>query len=200
MTAFAHAEAPFTWHAGVNGEAARVRINPGGHYVTTGEETLITVLGSCVAACIRDPVARVGGMNHFMLPTSDSGNWGIASASMRFGNFAMEKLINDILWRGGRRYNLEIKVFGGAVIIGSGAPVGLRNADFVEAYLREEGLPIAAKDLRGMHARRIHYEPLTGRVRMLEMPRAEIIVAKIERGYEDSLAKEPATGSIELFD
>ena len=116
-------------------------------------------------------------MNHFMLPQSDTGVWGIASASMRFGNFAMETLINDILARGGRRDNLEIKVFGGATIIGNSAQVGLRNADFVESYLHEEGLPIAARSLRGAHARRIHYQPLTGRVRMLEMPRAEIIVS-----------------------
>ena len=123
----------------------RIRINPGGHYVTSGNEMLVTVLGSCVAACIRDPLARVGGMNHFMLPQSDSGAWGIASATMRFGNFAMEQLINEILCRGGRRHNLEIKVFGGAGIIGSSAQVGLRNADFVETYLQEEGLPIAAQ-------------------------------------------------------
>ena len=194
------ADRPFTWHAGYRGEAAKVRINPGGHYVTTGDEILVTVLGSCVAACIRDPFAGVGGMNHFMLPQSYSGNWGIVSASMRFGNFAMEKLINDILLRGGRRSSLEIKVFGGAVIIGAGAQVGLRNADFVETYLREEGLPIAAQSLRGLHARRIHYEPRTGRVRMLEMPRAEPIVAKIERSYGDSLRSEPDGGSIELFD
>ena len=145
-------EEPFTRHQRAQGREMRIRINPGGHYVTGDDELLVTVLGSCVAACIRDPVAGIGGMNHFMLPQSDSGIWGIASASMRFGNFAMEKLINDILSRGGRRSNLEIKVFGGAAIIGNMAPIGTRNADFVESYLREEGLPIAAQSLRGVHA------------------------------------------------
>src|SRR3954470_1398717 len=97
MTALALADTPFSRHPGIRGQEMRIRVNPGGHYVTSGNELLVTVLGSCVAACIRDPVAGVGGMNHFMLPESDSGKWGIASASMRFGNFAMEQLINDIL-------------------------------------------------------------------------------------------------------
>jgi chemotaxis protein CheD len=200
MTAQALADNPFTRHRGTDGQDDKVRINPGGYYVTSGREILVTVLGSCVAACIRDPLASVGGMNHFMLPQSESGTWGIASATMRFGNFAMEQLINEILCRGGRRLNLEIKVFGGAGIIGSSAQVGSRNADFVETYLQEEGLPIAAKSLRGLHARRIHYQPLTGRVRMLEMPRAERAVDKIERSYVDRLRAEPEAGSIELFD
>ena len=132
---------------------------------------IVTVLGSCIAACIRDPIAQVGGMNHFMLPESDDGAWGAASASLRYGNFAMERLINDILCRGGHRSRLEIKVFGGARMIGNTALIGPQNADFVEAYLKDEGLPIAAAHLRGAHARRVHYFPLTGRVRMLEMPR-----------------------------
>lgn len=200
MSAHALADTPFSRHPGSAGQATRIRINPGGHYVTAGNEILVTVLGSCVAACIRDPRAMIGGMNHFMLPQSDTGTWGIASASMRFGNFAMEELINDILSHGGRRKNLEIKVFGGGAIMGNIAQVGQRNADFVESYLRQEGLTIAAKSLRGDHARRIHYEPLTGRVRMLEMPRAEPIVARIERTYGDSLRSEPVTGSMELFD
>jgi chemotaxis protein CheD len=200
MTAHALTDNAFTRHRGIDGEEDKVRIYPGGHYVTSGREILVTVLGSCVAACIRDPLAKVGGMNHFMLPQSDDGIWGIASATMRFGNFAMEQLINEILCRGGRRHNLEIKVFGGAGIIGSSAQVGLRNADFVETYLQKEGLPIAAKSLRGMHARRIHYEPFTGRVRMLEMPRAESAIDKIERSYVDRLRAAPEAGSIELFD
>ena len=160
---------------------------------------LVTVLGSCVAACIRDPSAKIGGMNHFMLPQSDDGVWGIASASLRFGNFAMERLINDILIRGGSRQNLEIKVFGGASIIANCAEIGLRNAAFVETYLRAEGLPIAAADLRGAHARRILYYPLSGLVRMLEMPRAEPTVARLELGYMARFETEPVAGSIELF-
>lgn len=191
----------FTQYPPRQGRNSIIRINPGGHYVSHQEhETIITVLGSCVAACIRDPRAAVGGMNHFMLPESDSGTWGKASASLRFGNFAMERLINDILSQGGRRNNLEVKVFGGASIIGSGGEIGLRNAEFVESYLRDEGLLIAAASLRGFHARRIHYHPATGRVRMLELPREEPAVATIERSYVADLRTEPVGGTIELFD
>jgi chemotaxis protein CheD len=200
MSAYAATDESFTRHLGQNGQQTRIRINPGGHYVTGRDEMLVTVLGSCVAACIRDPVARIGGMNHFMLPQSDDGAWGIASASLRFGNFAMERLINDILGHGGFRQNLEIKVFGGASIIGNGAQIGLRNAEFVETYLREERLPIAAANLRGAHARCIHYYPHNGLVRMLEMPRVEPSVAEIELNYVAQLRTEPVSGSVELFE
>jgi chemotaxis protein CheD len=201
MNAYAKMEEFYTRHSGQTDRATQIRINPGGHYVTSGgDEMLVTVLGSCVAACIRDPFAGIGGMNHFMLPQSDDGSWGIASASLRFGNFAMERLINDILGHGGSRQNLEIKVFGGASIIGSGAQIGMRNADFVETYLRQEGLPIAAANLRGAHARRIHYYPSNGLVRMLEMPRVEPSVARFEINYVADLGTEPVAGSIELFD
>jgi chemotaxis protein CheD len=194
------ANEPFTRYVARQGQEVTIRINPGGHYVSLGgNELLVTVLGSCVAACIRDPIARVGGMNHFMLPGSDSGAWGAASASLRFGNFAMERLINDILCRGGYRQNLEVKVFGGASM-GSSAQVGLRNAEFVETYLREEGLRIAAADLRGDHARRIHYYPRTGRARMLVLVRDAARIATVEQGYVARLRTEPMAGSIELFD
>ena len=112
---------------------------------------LVTVLGSCVSACIRDPVAAVGGMNHFMLPESGGSDWGAASSGMRYGNVAMERLINDILVRGGLRQRLEIKVFGGGNVMKGTSDIGHRNASFVETYLAAESLPIAAADLRGSH-------------------------------------------------
>ena len=182
-------------------QAVAVKVNPGEHYVTqSAEEMIVTVLGSCVAVCIRDSVAGVGGMNHFMLPESATGTWGAASASLRYGNFAMERLVNDILCRGGRRTRLEVKVFGGASMIGGGASIGLQNADFVESYLRDEGLPIAAQHLRGDHARRVNYFPLTGRVFLLEMRREDIGIAADEAGYQARLRAEPVGGSVELFD
>ena len=201
MSARPPRDEPFTRYQPRPGQDTTIRINPGGHYVSLGfDELLVTVLGSCVAACIRDPLAQVGGMNHFMLPESDDGVWGTASASLRFGNFAMERLINDILCRGGRRNSLEIKVFGGARMSGDGDGVGPRNADFVETYLREEGLRVAAADLRGAHARRVHYYPLTGRVRMLELPYDEPHVVRVESTYGARIRNEPVAGSIELFD
>ncbi len=183
------------------GAVKPVKIGPGDHYVTgKAEEMILTVLGSCVAACIRDPVAGIGGMNHFMLPESATGNWGSASASLRYGNFAMERLINDLLCRGGRRCRLEVKVFGGAAMSGGGTLVGPRNAEFVEAYLQAEGLSITARHLRGKHARRVHYFPLTGRVLLRELQIGENDVTVAETGYHTAIKSKPTAGSIELFD
>ena len=178
-----------------------IKIGPGEHYVTRQvNETIITVLGSCVAACIRDPIARVGGMNHFMLPESRTGHWNGASANMRYGNFAMEELVNDILRQGGRRSRLEVKVFGGARMIAHGAAIGPQNADFVEAYLKAESMPIAAHHLRGQHARRVEYEPLGGRVRLLEMSLDRAHITESERQFFDAIRAPKDVGSIELFD
>jgi chemotaxis protein CheD len=178
-----------------------VKIFPGEHHVTqVDDEMLVTILGSCVAACIRDPLAAVGGMNHFMLPEAGMSARDAISSSMRYGNVAMERLINDILVRGGRRDRLEIKVFGGGNVMNASANIGHRNADFVEQYLAAEGLPITAAHLRGSLPRRIHYFPATGRVMLLELPRAEQrAVLDIETRYKSKLESEPVTGSVELF-
>ncbi len=186
---------------GGGASATSVKIGPGDHYVTRKpHEMILTVLGSCVSACIRDPIAGVGGMNHFMLPESANGTWGTVSASLRYGNFAMERLINDLLCRGGRRERLEVKVFGGAALCEGGSLVGPRNAEFVEAYLEAEGLSIAARHLRGRHPRRIHYFPLTGRVLMRELHIEGQEVTVAEAGYHAAIKSKPETGSIELFD
>ena len=141
-------------------DAVAVKVFPGDHYVTADAgEMLVTILGSCVTACIRDPLAGVGGMNHFMLPESAGSGWDTASASMRYGNVVMERLINDILKRGGARERLEIKVFGGGNVMNGTTNIGHRNAEFVEEYLAAEGLPIAAHHLRGNLPRRVHYFP-----------------------------------------
>ncbi len=178
----------------------RIRIGPGEHHVTRRtDELIITVLGSCVAACIRDPVAAIGGMNHFMLPESATGAWGQVSASMRYGNFAMERLINDILREGGERRRLEVKLFGGGSMLANGPAIGHQNADFVEAYLEAENMRVAASDLRGLHARRIEYGPLTGKVMMLEIDATDNCIANRERDFSRTILL-PACGSVELFD
>jgi chemotaxis protein CheD len=150
-----------------------VWIEPGEHYVTDDpDEMIATVLGSCVAACIRDPVAGIGGMNHFMLPERDEAYIAVAAApDMRYGTVAMQRLIADILARGGQRDRLEIKVFGGSTMIGRGGVVGPRNADFVEQYLQAAKLRLAGGDLRGDDARRILYFPSSGRALMQLLPR-----------------------------
>jgi len=182
-------------------EAVAIKVFPGEHYVTSApDEMLVTILGSCVTACIRDPEAAVGGMNHFMLPEAAGAGWDTASDSMRYGNVAMERLINDILARGGRRQRLEIKVFGGGNVMNGTTRIGDRNADFVEEYLAEENLPIAAHHLRGNLPRRVHYFPLTGKVMLLELQRTEEeAVARSEISYKSRIQVEPVAGSAELF-
>jgi chemotaxis protein CheD len=148
-----------------------VKVGPGEHHVTDLPEVAIaTVLGSCVAACICDPVVGVGGLNHFMLPESIVGTWGQATASLRYGNFAMQRLINDILMRGGQRSRLEIKLFGGGTLAQDYGRIGERNADFVESYLRAEGLVPLVRQLRGQRARRVLYYAVSGRALMQELP------------------------------
>jgi chemotaxis protein CheD len=182
-------------------DAVAVKVFPGEHYVTANpDEMLVTVLGSCVSACIRDPLVRIGGMNHFMLPEGRADGWDTVSASLRYGNVAMERLINDILAHGGQRRRLEIKVFGGGNVMSGSANIGHRNADFVEAYLAAEGLPIAASHLRGYLPRRIHYFPVTGQVMLLELQRtAERALIAEETRYKSKLVSEPVSGSVELF-
>ncbi|MBL8699066.1 MAG: chemoreceptor glutamine deamidase CheD [Alphaproteobacteria bacterium] len=182
--------------------ATVVKVLPGEHYVTdVADEMIVTVLGSCIAACIRDPLIKFGGMNHFMLPQSADGAWGAASASMRYGNFAMEVLINEILSRGGRRERLEIKVFGGGNVLAGSTPVGTRNAAFVESYLAAEGLTAVASHLRGNFPRRVHYFPVTGKVMMRELKRTDDqVVLDTEKSYLTKLSTPPSSGDIELFD
>jgi chemotaxis protein CheD len=181
--------------------AHMVRVLPGEYYTTgTDEEMIVTVLGSCVAACIRDPRTGYGGMNHFMLPESSSGDWNGSNASMRYGNYAMEALINDILKSGCLRQDLEIKLFGGANVAGQ-SNVGSKNADFALSYLEAEGLRVVAQDLGGMHGRRIHYVPSTGKVQRVLLKRAaDVAVVEEERQYQSKLKTAPVEGDIELFE
>jgi chemotaxis protein CheD len=177
-----------------------LKLGPGDHAVSAAPEVLLlTVLGSCVAACIRDPVAGVGGMNHFMLPESPDGRWGRASFSLRFGNFAMEQLINDILHQGGRRERMEVKVFGGARIGPDTSAIGLRNADYVETYLKAEGLTVLARDLRGTRARRLAYLPVSGRAFVVALSDYEDSVTTAEQGFRQALRQAPPSGAVELF-
>lgn len=181
-----------------------VKVLPGEHYVSTaGQEMIVTVLGSCVAACVWDTRLRIGGMNHFMLPESGGGDVVPVDKAMRFGNFAMEELINDVLRRGGRRDSLEIKVFGGGnVLAGMGStPIGDRNALFVRQYLAAEGYRIAAEDLGGPHPRRIHFFPRLGKVIRLFLKKdVERAVVNREMSYRTRLQTVQVEGEVELFD
>jgi chemotaxis protein CheD len=183
------------------GGAWMVKVFPGEFYVTNKpNEVLVTVLGSCVSACIRDPYAGIGGMNHFMLPQHKSGTWGDDLRSTRFGNFAMEKLINELIKAGGTRERMEIKVFGGGNVTDMSTAIGSENAEFVLRYLQLEGLSCAAQDLGGTLPRRIHYYPADGRVvRRLLGSSDRYAVHREEHDYESRLLVQQPSGEIDLF-
>ncbi len=175
-----------------------VKIFSGDWYVTKQHEMLATILGSCVAACIRDPIARVGGMNHFLLP-GDENATGLSDAA-RYGVFAMESLINGILKAGGRKDRLEIKVFGGGNVIKSSARIGSKNAAFIRHFLNKEGFTLTSQDLEGNHPRRVHYYPQTGKVLVRALKRREdMVVVQEEDRYTRSISAKPVEGNIELF-
>jgi chemotaxis protein CheD len=179
-----------------------VKLFPGEFYVTgKTDEVIVTVLGSCVAACIRDPIVGVGGMNHFMLAQHASGAWGSDLRSARFGNFAMEKLINELLKAGCARERLEVKVFGGGNVTDTNNAIGTDNAEFVLRYLEAEGLRCAAQDLGGEHPRRIHYYPSTGRVvrRLLGLTETYEVTHEESDYGNRLLAEKSAGGDIQLF-
>jgi chemotaxis protein CheD len=180
------------------------KILPGEYYVTANDELITTVLGSCVSACIRDRVFGIGGMNHFMLPASDNGGWGsgndIASTANRYGNYAMEHMINDILKNGGHRRNLEVKIFGGGRIIHTGTDVGNNNIDFVRSYIKTEGLTLVSEDVGDIYPRKIVYFPATGRVRVKKLKNMHNdTVVRREREYQKNILDVPVAGEIELF-
>ena len=181
------------------------KILPGEFYVTTHHELITTVLGSCVSACIRDPIFGIGGMNHFMLPLegkNSSSAWKNAgnSAATRYGNVAMELLINNILKHGGDRYNLEVKVFGGGKILTQMTDIGRRNIEFVLDYLQTEGLIVKGQDLGDAYPRKVNYDPMTGKVRVKKLRSLyNDTITKRERNYMHDLKQQPAEGEIDLF-
>jgi len=147
-----------------------VQLTLGDTYVTSSpEEVLTTILGSCIAACIRDPLAGVGGMNHFLLPDGNSGDRG----ALCYGVNAMELLINDILKHGGDRRRLEAKLFGGGNVVAALTDVGSRNYAFARQFLNDEGIAIVGGDVGGDMARRIQYMPAIGRARQALVKGAE---------------------------
>lgn len=184
-----------------------VRVLAGECYVTHCHEMITTVLGSCVAACIRDPVTGIGGMNHFMLPAEkgsgreDNGRAHGLSADAAYGSYAMERLINCILKYGGRRESLEIKIFGGGRIMGGMVDIGLQNISFVRAYLRTDGLIAGVEDVGGDFPRRMAYFPATGKVlvKKLRNIRNETIVQQENTYLADLRRTGTQGGEVELF-
>lgn len=184
-------------------ETVAARLLPGEYFVTMHDEAIYTTLGSCISACIRDRVSGIGGMNHFMLPASSNSNsWKAAdnSASTRYGNFAMEHLINTILKNGGKRQNLEAKIFGGGRIIANMTDVGMRNIAFARDYLETEGLRISSEDVGEAFPRLVVYFPATGKVRVKRLRSLHNnTIAEQENIYLHAIEEKPVSGDIELF-
>ncbi len=179
-------------------EAAKIL--PGEYYVTGRDMLLVTVLGSCVSACIRDPKAGIGGMNHFMLPEGDPHN--PLSESARYGGYAMEVLLNQLIKMGASRTRLEAKVFGGGAVMRGFTMhnVGERNSDFVLEYLDAERIRVVAQDLRDIYPRKVYYFPSSGRVlvKKLKQVHNNTIVQR-EEEYGSRLKKSEVSGDVELF-
>lgn len=180
-----------------------VTVLPGDYYVTNAaDEMIVTILGSCVAACVRNVKTGYGGMNHFLLAEPGES---VTSPSNRYGSYAMEQLMNSVMCHGGARSEFEIKVFGGADLFKSNNPIGTNNINFIKTYLAKEGLKITAHDLGGHTPRKIYYWPATGQVsRMLIAPVENSILIKQEDQYKQSLQQQTIltnqnAGSVELF-
>jgi chemotaxis protein CheD len=179
-----------------------LKLLPGQYQVGGGKDLLVTVLGSCVSACLFDSTAGIGGMNHFMLPTSELSPIDGNNVSARLGIHAMELLINALVHQGARRGALRAKVFGGGAVMQAltASNVGERNAEFALSYLRTEGIPVVAQDLLDIYPRKIYFFPGTARVLVRKMRQMENeSIRASERAYAESLRNAPTAGDVELF-
>ncbi|WP_337266075.1 chemoreceptor glutamine deamidase CheD [Oryzifoliimicrobium ureilyticus] len=159
---------------------------------------LTTILGSCVAACLRDPVAGIGGMNHFLLPGNSSMPMTGGDAT-RYGVHLMELLINGLLKQGARRDRLEAKIFGGAKTISTFSNVGEQNAAFATQFLRDEGIPIVGSSTGGDHGRKLEFWPVSGRARQYPLTGAETQKTVAMEQQRPAPVSKPVESSIEFF-
>ncbi len=178
-----------------------MKILPGEFYATAEDEVIVTVLGSCVAACLLDPIAMVGGMNHFMLPMKQGERDPDVFFAARYGAAAMEYLINNLLHLGAHRDRLVAKAFGGGrVMPGMSTDVGGQNVDFVREFLRNEDIPIWSEDMGGPHPRKVYFFPHTGQVLVKRMERTHNdTVLNRELTYIQEVTGRPMSGDVELF-
>lgn len=181
-------------HSSAAGAERLVHVVQGDYYVTREPGiVLTTILGSCVATCLWDPVAGVGGMNHFLLPGDDT----TAGNEVRYGVNAMELLINGLLQQGAARARLQAKLFGGAQVVAGLGDIGAKNAAFAEKFLATESIPCVGQSLRGDRARRVRFWPATGRAgqMLLDSMNLEIMAAEQKRPQPAA----STAGSVELF-
>ena len=187
-------EASFFWYEPQFSSEA-VKVLPGEYFVHTEDLLIMTTLGLCIAACLWDRNARVGGLNHFMLPDggSDAGDSG------RYGSYAMELLINEMMKRGASRRSLEAKVFGGGQVIAGMETmnVGERNTRFVLDYLKTERIPVVSKDVLDIYPRKVCFMPASGKAMVKRLaPTAAAALQARERAATPAAS---ATGSVDLF-
>ena len=180
-----------------------VKIMPGEFFVGKEDIVISTVLGSCVSACIWDRTAKVGGMNHFMLPGGQDNTQSsdLTAASGRYGVFAMEQLINELIKHGARKSNLEAKVFGGGAVLRkfSTLNVGERNAAFVLDFLKTEGIRVISQDLMDIYPRRVAFFPASGRALCKKLTNTDNSVVTAEQQYTAKINTTEVAGDIELF-
>lgn len=173
-----------------------VKVLPGEYFVSSEDVLVMTVLGSCIAACVWDGKARVGGMNHFMLPEGEDG-------SGRYGSYAMELLLNEMLKMGARRETMQAKVFGGGAVMAGFTTmnVGERNTKFVLDYLATERIPVVSQDVMDIHPRKVCFFPVTGKalVKRLAHAHPEALAVEERKGNAAAVAKSTAGGSVDLF-
>ena len=189
-----HGEASFFWHD-AQFNAPAVKVLPGEYFVASDDLLIMTTLGSCIAACLWDRRAGVGGMNHFLLPEGNDG-------SGRYGSYAMELLINAMMKRGATRSTLEAKVFGGGqVIAGMNAlNVGERNTTFVLDYLKTERIPVVSKDVLDIYPRKVCFMPASGKAMVKRLaPTAAAALQAQERAALQAAPRASAAGSVDLF-
>lgn len=182
-------------------DATIITVAPGEHEITAAKDEIVaTVLGSCISVCMRDPQIGVGGLNHFLLPKNNGGT--DTHAGERYGDTAMEVLINGLLKRGARRGQLEAKVFGGARVL-SGATmlaIGEGNIIFVNEFLAREGIPVVSRDVGGTRSRRIHYQPATGRAWVQHVQQAARDPEREQEvAYLNRLKTQPVAGEVEIW-
>ncbi len=188
-------EASFFFYDAFFGNEA-VKILPGEYFVYHDDILIMTTLGSCIAACLWDREARIGGMNHFMLPEGDAG-------SGRYGSYAMELLINEMMKQGASRSTMEAKVFGGGQVIEGmhSMNIGERNTAFVVEYLKTERIPIMSKDVLGNHPRKVCFLPHSGKamVKRLAASNPAALVAQDRAAASRATPESISGGSVDLF-
>ncbi len=191
-------EASFFWYES-QFQSEAVKVLPGEYFVYHEDLLIMTTLGSCIAACLWDRQARIGGMNHFMLPEGGAGGNG-----GRYGSFAMELLINEMMKLGAQRSSIEAKVFGGGQVVSgmTSMNVGERNTTFVLDYLKAERIPVVSKDVLDVYPRKVCFLPASGKAMVKRLAAThghEALVAQERMAAQKVTPAASAGGSVDLF-